>query len=169
VGDEFDPVQWREDQGERLERAIEDIGDPVFGMTMAWDCYRSIGGWSSESLHLRHRSDRSWVEVATSAARHRRDLPAEERHALHSWFLSRIDVVDELVFPLEVVAHRWDAGVEIDGAPYPFSFIGDELTWIAWGDHANRHISIDGRGLHPALVVLETVDPWAYDDPAQKG
>jgi hypothetical protein len=166
VADEFDPVQWREEQNERLERAIEDIGDPVFGMTKAWDCSRSIGGWSSESLHLRHRTERSWVEVATSVVPTRRDARMEERHALHSWFLSRLDVVDELEFPLEVVAHRWDAGVEIDGAPYPFSFVGDESTWIAWGDHAKRHITIDGRGLHPGLVVLETVDPWTYGDAA---
>jgi hypothetical protein len=165
--DEFDldPVVWREETGDRLERAIEAVGAPVFGMTTKWDCHRSITGWGSGSLSLSHRTAKAWIEVVTSIDQHAWDAQMLERHALHRWFLSRVDSID-LEFPLQVVAHRWDAAVEIDEAPYVFSFVGDELTWVAWGEHEARHISVDGRGLHPGLVVLATVDPGSYEDPA---
>jgi hypothetical protein len=144
------------------DEAIATVGRPLFavppdGYLAGWG-----GGTGGADVTVRHVRDGVWVEVQTSVGR--RD-PGDVQ-TLTSWFILRTASLEEMEFPVEVVAHRWEQDVSVNGEPLPFVFIGDESTWIAFARYAvDRTIEVEGRGLNPRDLVLVSVDPSDIPEP----
>jgi hypothetical protein len=132
-----DPRTWR--------RTAKRLGPPLFAIKGAGVPHQGGFGWSSESTYhvsVVQTGIQGEVTVETGS-----DRPFfDEWMLLHRWLHEAVDPGQQPAFPVELRADRWVATVTFDGAPYEFTFVGNQDSWAAQGVVAGRQVQLQGHG-----------------------
>ena len=133
-----DPRTWR--------RTAKRLGSPLFALNGAGPPRQGGFGWGSGGTYRAsvvqagHRGEVT-VETGSSPDGFRSDWML-----LHRWLHEAVDRGREPDFPVELRADRWVTTVTFEGAPYEFTFVGNDRSWVAEGVVAGKQVQLRGSG-----------------------
>ncbi len=152
---------WFADSKRRYFEAVGNVGHPMFGLAPSHQCHRSVGGWGSRGVTLRHVSEHFRVDVTTCPTA--MDEPRSLNMAITRFLIAHTQDLEEISFPLQINIDRWSATLRVDGALVDFDVIGSQDTWEAHAVLADRAITIDARWTEPSDLSLSIASLYDYE------